>query len=70
MGLIGSLGRGSQFCFFSRLVVMMWLLGCNFGGYFNRFYSGWLSSSGCYGFLWVCIVLMGIYIILMVDVLK
>ena len=42
MGLIGSLGCGSQFCFFSRLVVMMWLLGCDFGGYFNRFYSGGL----------------------------
>ena len=48
MGLIGSLGRGSQFCFFSRLVVMMWLLGCDFGGYFNRFYSGglWVMVVG------------------------
>ena len=33
---------GHNFVFFFRLVVMMWLLGCDFGGYFNRFYSGGL----------------------------
>ena len=32
--------------------------------------GGWLGSNGCYGFSWVCIVFMGIYIVLMVDVLK